>query len=117
METYPLISKNCIVSKSGKCDCVLSTEHLNNCTNSIKNCLNLYENQQIKKIKDITIQNQTLLALNQQRYFDDETNIIHEKMERVEAERLLKPMEVGDFLLRKRNEGNLALSLRSIEGN
>lgn len=49
--------------------------------------------------------------------FFNESLLIHEGMERQQAEQLLKEMDVGDYLLRKRNEGNLALSLRSIDGN
>ncbi|KAI1724448.1 SH2 domain-containing protein [Ditylenchus destructor] len=42
--------------------------------------------------------------------------MVHEGMERGQAEEMLKSMEVGDFLLRRRNDGNLALSLRSSDG-
>ena len=47
----------------------------------------------------------------------NETELIHENIDRVEAEQLLMPRAVGEFLLRKRSEGNLALSLRATEGN
>lgn len=46
----------------------------------------------------------------------DEQQLIHERMERVQAEQLLNAMQIGDYLLRRRNEGNLALSLRSVDG-
>lgn len=46
----------------------------------------------------------------------DEAHLIHERLDRVDAEKLLQPMEAGDFLLRRRPEGNLALSLRASDG-
>lgn len=97
----------------------MATQNCNNCINYPKSCSNLYENQnQLTKIpNNEKIHDYTPPPPNHHRLLYNETNMIHNKMERVEAERLLKPMEVGDFLLRKRNEGNLALSLRSIEGN
>lgn len=46
----------------------------------------------------------------------NEKQLIHEQMERVQAEQLLNAMQIGNFLLRRRTEGNLALSLRSVDG-
>ncbi|KAE9552895.1 hypothetical protein FO519_003880 [Halicephalobus sp. NKZ332] len=46
----------------------------------------------------------------------NETDLIHENIDRIEAEQLLMPRAVGEFLLRKRSEGNLALSLKATEG-
>lgn len=45
-----------------------------------------------------------------------EDELIHENIDRIEAEQLLYSRMIGDFLLRKRQEGNLALSLRASEG-
>ncbi|CAD5211039.1 unnamed protein product [Bursaphelenchus xylophilus] len=42
----------------------------------------------------------------------DEKAMIHENMDRVEAEKILSNGQVGDYLLRQRPEGNLAMSLR-----
>uniref|UniRef100_A0A914Z662 SH2 domain-containing protein n=1 Tax=Panagrolaimus superbus TaxID=310955 RepID=A0A914Z662_9BILA len=45
-----------------------------------------------------------------------EDELIHENIDRLEAEYLLNARKIGDFLLRKRQEGNLALSLKASEG-
>jgi hypothetical protein len=45
-----------------------------------------------------------------------EDKLIHENIDRIAAEELLYSRQIGDFLLRKRQEGNLALSLRASEG-
>uniref|UniRef100_A0AC35G380 SH2 domain-containing protein n=1 Tax=Panagrolaimus sp. PS1159 TaxID=55785 RepID=A0AC35G380_9BILA len=45
-----------------------------------------------------------------------EDELIHENIDRLEAEFLLNSRKIGDFLLRKRQEGNLALSLKASEG-
>ncbi|CAD5207305.1 unnamed protein product [Bursaphelenchus okinawaensis] len=42
----------------------------------------------------------------------DEKAMIHENMDRIEAEKILSNGQVGDYLLRHRPEGNLAMSLR-----
>jgi len=46
----------------------------------------------------------------------DEASMVHEQLDRVEAEKLLNIMEMGDFLLRRRPDQNLALSLKAAEG-
>lgn len=38
-------------------------------------------------------------------------------MDRVEAERCLLNHEIGAFLIRKRDNDNLALSIRAVNGN
>jgi hypothetical protein len=47
---------------------------------------------------------------------NEDSTHVHDGIERAESERFLNPMEVGDFLLRRRTDGSLALSLRATEG-
>lgn len=118
LETYPLVNANCVVITSGECECLLNSK---NCKriNHLKSRSNVYENQQqsAKYLNNETHNLTPPSSISHYRQSFDEANMIHEGLERVEAEKMLKPLEVGNFLLRRRNEGNLALSLRSTDGN
>lgn len=48
----------------------------------------------------------------QNRLHFDEARMVHE-IDRVEAEKRLESMRIGDYLLRRRTDGNLAVSLRA----
>jgi hypothetical protein len=41
--------------------------------------------------------------------------MVHEGMDRIEAEKRLEPRPIGDYLLRRRPDGNLAMSLRATD--
>jgi hypothetical protein len=41
--------------------------------------------------------------------------MVHEQMDRVEAEKCLESMRIGDYLLRRRPDGNLAVSLKATD--
>ncbi|KAI6181552.1 SH2 domain-containing protein [Aphelenchoides besseyi] len=57
----------------------------------------------------------TPLANRRHRLHFDESTMVHEQMDRVEAEKRLEPKQVGDYLLRRRNDGTLAMSLRATD--
>ncbi|VDN52811.1 unnamed protein product [Dracunculus medinensis] len=46
-----------------------------------------------------------------------EEDLVHKNMDRVEAERCLLNHEIGAFLIRRRDNDNLALSIRAVNGN
>lgn len=60
--------------------------------------------------------NETPVALRRHnRLHFDEPTMVHEQMDRVEAEKCLESMRIGDYLLRRRPDGNLAVSLKATD--
>ncbi|KAI6216918.1 SH2 domain-containing protein [Aphelenchoides fujianensis] len=57
----------------------------------------------------------TPLPHRRHRVHFDEQAMVHEQMDRVEAEKRLEPRPVGDYLLRRRADGSLAMSLRTTD--
>ncbi|KAI6183279.1 SH2 domain-containing protein [Aphelenchoides bicaudatus] len=58
---------------------------------------------------------ETPIALRRHRLHFDEATMVHEQMDRVEAEKCLAARQIGDYLLRRRQDGNLAVSLRATD--
>lgn len=58
---------------------------------------------------------ETPVALRRHRLHFDETTMVHEQLDRVEAEKCLAGRQIGDYLLRRRQDGNLAVSLRATD--
>lgn len=65
---------------------------------------------------DLTDKRRAISNQQKQRYKYDESHILHDGIDRVEAEKMLQSLDIGDFLLRRRPEGNLALSLKASDG-
>jgi hypothetical protein len=58
---------------------------------------------------------ETPVAMRRQnRLHFDEARMVHE-IDRVEAEKRLESMRIGDYLLRRRPDGNFAVSLRATD--
>jgi hypothetical protein len=58
---------------------------------------------------------ETPVAMRRHRLHFDEPTMVHEQMDRIEAEKCLAGRQIGDFLLRRRQDGNLAVSLRATD--
>lgn len=59
--------------------------------------------------------NETPVAIRRHNLHFDEATMVHEQMDRVEAEKCLVGRQIGDYLLRRRPDGNLAVSLRATD--
>ncbi|KAF7633376.1 SH2 domain-containing protein, partial [Meloidogyne graminicola] len=76
--------------------------------------------ERINKYPLVNLTTKNKINLLNEKFFNDEeeklNNLVHENMERAEAELLLGAMPLGAHLLRRRPDKSLALSLKSNEG-